>query len=273
LQFAFDDVADVTEAENWLRTTFGSPGEGPLWPLSPELQNDPRMLRGQELWTMGDFDAAENEFLDLVADYGTDGIASYRLAIHLRSIGCYAPSIVATGNILISAGVGTLSAPRYLARMSYPAYYRDLVLDVAEERGIDPLLLFSLIRHESRFDTYATAGAGEKGLTQVIPSTGDYIADQLNWPNYQHADLFRPYAGIAFGAYYLDEQLERFDGNTYAALSGYNAGPGRAITWLDLAGTDPERFMATIDISTVQLYIQRIYSYYDVYRELYGASG
>jgi soluble lytic murein transglycosylase len=76
---------------------------------------------------------------------------------------------------------------------------------------------------------------------------------------------------VAFGAFYLDEQLRRFDGNTYAALAGYNAGPGRAISWLDASGGDPDRFMASITISTTQLYIQRIYSYYNVYRQLYGA--
>ena len=60
---------------------------------------------------------------------------------------------------------------------------------------------------------------------QVIPSTGQYIAEQLNWPDYQHSDLFRPYAGVAFGAFYIDEQLELFDQNTIAALAAYNAGP------------------------------------------------
>jgi soluble lytic murein transglycosylase len=154
--------------------------------------------------------------------------------------------------------------------MRYPAYYSDEVRRIADEYGFDPLLMLSLIRHESLFDTYATAAADEKGLTQVIPGTGQYIADQLNWPDYQHRDLFRPYAGIEFGAFYLSEQLNRFDGNVYAALAGYNAGPGRAINWLELSGGDPDRFMATITISSTQLYIQRIYSNYNIYRELYG---
>ena len=48
----------------------------------------------------------------------------------------------------------------------------------AEERAIDPLLMLSLIRQESLFNTLATAAAGEKGLTQVIPPTAQYIADQ-----------------------------------------------------------------------------------------------
>jgi soluble lytic murein transglycosylase len=154
--------------------------------------------------------------------------------------------------------------------MRYPIYYLDVVLGVAQRREIDPLLMFSLIRHESLFNTNATAAAGEKGLTQVIPSTGEYIAGELQWPNYQHSVLFRPYAGVEFGAFYLDEQLDRFEQNVPAALAGYNAGPGRAANWNALSGGDPDLLMTTITIDSTRLYIQRIYSYYNVYRALYG---
>jgi soluble lytic murein transglycosylase len=156
--------------------------------------------------------------------------------------------------------------------MRYPIYYRDVVLEVASDYGFDPLIMFSLIRHESLFNTNATAAAGEKGLTQVIPSTGQYIANQLQWPDYQHSDLFRPHAGIAFGAFYLSEQLQRFNGNVPAALAGYNAGPGRAADWLALSGGDPDLFMTTITISSTRTYVQRIYGYHNIYRQLYGTS-
>ena len=110
-------------------------------------------------------------------------------------------------------------------------------------RNFDPLVLFALIRQESLFNRYATAAAGEKGLTQVIPPTGDHIAQRLNWPNYQHADLFKPYASIAFGAYYLWEQLNLFDGSVPVALAAYNAGPGNAMSWLAESGPDPDLFV------------------------------
>jgi soluble lytic murein transglycosylase len=154
--------------------------------------------------------------------------------------------------------------------MRYPAYYADLVVQVAKDYEFDPLLLFSLIRHESLFDATATAAAGEKGLTQVIPSTAEYIAGQLAWPNFQGSDLFRPHVSVAFGAYYLEEQLELFDNNAVAALAGYNAGPGRAINWLELSGGDPDLFMTTITISSTRGYVQRIYGYFTIYRALYG---
>ncbi|MFN8372873.1 MAG: tetratricopeptide repeat protein [Anaerolineae bacterium] len=270
-RFEFDDMADLTEAENWLRTTFGITQEGALWALSPVLENDARLVRGRELWTMGHYEEAEVEFYDLLDAYELDGLASYQLAITLRSLGAYAPSITGAANVINAANVSTLAAPAYIARMRYPTYYRDVVLDVGQRRNVDPLLIFSLIRHESLFDTYATGGAGEKGLTQVIPSTGEYIASEMNFPDYQHSDLFRPYAGIEFGAFYLSEQLQRFDNNVPVALSGYNAGPGRAADWLELSGGDPDLFMNTITISSTQLYVQRIYSHYSIYRVLYGA--
>ncbi|GAB4313700.1 MAG: transglycosylase SLT domain-containing protein [Phototrophicales bacterium] len=269
--FEFDDLAEVTEAENWLRTQFGVVQDGVLWPLSFELEQDPRIVRGRELWAVGAYSEATTEFMDVIDDYKDNALASYQLAIYMRIIGAYRPSIFAAANLIILSGQRTIDVPPYIARMRYPAYYGDEVRRVAAQYGFDPLLLFSLIRHESLFDTNATAAAGEKGLTQVIPSTAQYIAEQLNWADYQHRDLFRPYAGIEFGAFFLAENLNRFDGNVYAALAGYNAGPGRAIDWLNLSGGDPDRFMASITISSTRLYIQRIYSNYNIYRELYGS--
>ncbi len=268
--FNFDDLSSITQAENWLRQTFNIVQEGPLWPLSQQLEDDPRIRRGRELWTMNLFGEAETEFFDILETYETDALSSYQLSVFLRGLGSFLPSQVGAANTIRTANVSTLDAPAYIARLRYPIYYLDVILRVGEEWAIDPLLMFSLIRHESLFNTNATAAAGEKGLTQVIPGTGEYIAEELNWPDYQHSDLFRPYAGIEFGAFYLSEQLNRFDYNAYAALAGYNAGPGRAIDWLALSGGDPDLFMSNITISSTQLYIQRIYSHYNVYRELYG---
>jgi soluble lytic murein transglycosylase len=265
-----DDTAAIAEAETWLRQTFSLTQEGALWPLADALTRDPRLVRGRELWAVAAYAEANNEFIDLIEAYKADGLASYQIAIFLRGLGAYYSSIVAGANIIISAKVGTLDAPLYIARLRYPAYYQDVVLEVTNRRGIDPLLLFSLIRHESLFNTYATAAAGEKGLTQVIPGTAEYIAGQIAWPDYQHSDLFRPYAGIEFGAYYLAEQLQAFEGNATASLSAYNAGPGRAIDWLALSGGDHDLFITNITIDSTRGYVQRIYGFYNIYRALYG---
>ncbi|MDX2075346.1 MAG: tetratricopeptide repeat protein [bacterium] len=271
--FEFDALADITETEDWLRATFGIIQPSPLWVLSPELEQDPRIVRGRELWALGIVDEAQDEFDEVIESYSDNALASYQLAVYMSILGAYRPSIFAAANVFVVAGVGTLDAPPYLGRLRFPIYYRDVVVNVADRYNFDPLLMFSLIRHESFFETYATAAAGEKGLTQVIPPTGEYIAQQIGWRDYDHSDLFRPYAGIEFGAYYLSEQLNLFDGNVYASLSAYNAGPGRGMAWLEVAGDDPDRFMAAITISSTQTYVQRIYNNYAMYRALYGAGG
>ncbi|MFN8561859.1 MAG: transglycosylase SLT domain-containing protein [Anaerolineae bacterium] len=271
VKFQFDDGTEIGAAEDWMRQTYAITQEGALWQMSPELQSDPRLVRGRELWDLSAFDEAVVEFEDLVDANKDNALASYQLAIYFRGIGAYYNSVVAASYIIRNAQIGTLDAPPYIARMRYPAYYLDVVQDVGNRRHIDPLLLLSLIRHESLFDTYASGGAGEKGLMQVIPSTAEYIAGQLQWGDYQHTDLYRPYAGIEFGSYYLEEQLQRFDNNVPVALAGYNAGPGRAINWLDVSGGDPDQFMTAIDIDSTRLYVQTIYGYYNIYRALYGA--
>ncbi|MDZ4768873.1 MAG: tetratricopeptide repeat protein [Chloroflexota bacterium] len=273
-RFSFDTAAEIAESEAWLRATFPTliTQEGALWMLAPALAADARLLRGTALWSVGAVDEANAEFGDLVESYEDDPLASYQLAIALRDIGAYYNSVVAASYVIRAAGIGTLQAPGFIARMRYPAYYRDLVEGTAARYDFDPLLLFSLIRHESLFNTYATAAAGEIGLTQVIPGTAQSIAEQIAFPDYQHADLFKPYAGIAFGAHYLNEQLDRFDQNAIAALAGYNAGPGRAIDWLALSGGDPDQFMTAISIPSTRTYVERIYGYHAIYKALYGAA-
>ncbi len=270
-QFQFDDTAELIAAENWLRATYGIEQEGALWQLAPELANDPRLLRGAELWALAAYDEANSEFGGLVSEMETNALASYQLAIYLRGIGAYYQSIFAASYVIRLANVGTLDAPPYIARMRYPAYYLDVMQDMSARRNVDPLLMYALIRHESLFNTYATAAADEKGLTQVVPPTAQYIAEQLQWANYQHSDLFRPHAGIEFGGFYLQEQLRLFDGNVIPSLAAYNAGPGRAIDWNRLSGGDPDQFMSAITIDSTRLYVERIYSHYNIYRVLYGA--
>ena len=46
----------------------------------------------------------------------------------------------------------------------------DLVLSECQTYGLDPLLMFALIRQESIFDSQAVSWAGAVGLGQVMPS-------------------------------------------------------------------------------------------------------
>jgi len=273
LRFSFDEEAERAQAEAWLRSTFNLGDEVGDLSQPAALSSDPRLVRGAELWALAAYDEALTEFRAICdeARSARDVATSYRMARLLRDKGAYSQSIVCAADVIVAAGVGTLDAPPYIARMRFPAYYADLVQAEAARYGFDPLLMLALIRQESLFNTTAVSSASARGLTQVIPSTARYIAGKLGVASFQDTDLFRPYLGVAFGAFYLDEQLRLFKGNAAAALAAYNAGPGRALDWSRLAGGDVDALVLTITFQETRSYVERIYSHYAIYRALYGA--
>jgi soluble lytic murein transglycosylase len=272
-QFEFNEAQEQAEAEQWLRQTFGIAQEGALHPLSPALRTDPRMIRGVELWELGDYESAKGELESLREAYSGDPLASYQLAVFFADLGLYRSSIQAAATLLIASGADNFTAPPYLARLRYPIHYADLVLPAAEEWGVDPLLVFSLIRQESLYESFATSSAVAQGLMQIIPSTGAEINQKINWSaDFQNSDLYRPYINVYFGVYYLSWVMGLVDNQPYAALAGYNGGPGNAMEWLSVSGPDIDLFIQTVGFDETKLYVERIYEQYTVYRHLYGVN-
>jgi soluble lytic murein transglycosylase len=269
--FAFpaDDAEAQTTAESWLRTLLDIAPDEDVSELRPDLAQDSRRVIGEKLWRISLFELARQELESLRRQHAGDALASYQLALFFRDLGLYRSSILAAANVLTLAGVEVLQAPTFIARLAYPAYYADLILPLAERYGYDPRLQFALVRQESLFESFARSGAAAQGLAQVIPDTGAYIAERLAWPNYENEDLFKPYVGLAFGAYYLDQQLRTFDERVHVALSAYNAGPGNASRWYDLADEDYDQYLETVDFAETRLYIERIYAGFVIYRTLY----
>ena len=270
-QFEFDDAAAQAETEDWLRSWLPASAAATVTStLSSAIMQDGRFARGQALWQLGQWAEARGEFESLRADYAGDAVASYQLALFFRDMGLYRSSIGAAASILALSGQTVFDVPSLIGRLNYPAYYADLVLPLAEQYGYDPLLQFALVRQESLFESFVASYVGAQGLSQVMPATGDYIAGRLNWPNYETADLYRPFVGLAFGAFYIGQQMGLFNNNAYVALSAYNAGPGNAARWYEIAGDDVDRYLETVDFAETRLYIERIYEGYWYYRHLYG---
>lgn len=271
LRLEIDEAAEQAEADAWLRAQLELEEDAVVSSLSAELAADARLQRGQKLWQLGLYEAARRELEAVREAYAGDLLSTYQLSLFFRDLGLYRSSILAAERVMALTGANVFAAPRLIGRLSYPVHYRDLVLPLAERYGYDPLLQFALIRQESLFESFVSSSAGAQGLSQVMPGTGDDIARQLSWPDYDNADLYRPYVGVEFGAYYLSQQLRAFDGSVYAALSAYNGGPGNAARWYAAAGSDPDLYLETVDFRETRTYIQRIFTGYAVYQHLYGA--
>jgi soluble lytic murein transglycosylase len=145
------------------------------------------------------------------------------------------------------------------------------VLSESAEYEIDPLLMFALIRQESVFDDQVSSWAGAIGLTQVMPSTGEWIAEMMPWPQYTDDLLPRAYLNVKFGAWFLGRLLQDAEGDIMVALAGYNGGPAYARQWQEQAGGDPDLFVEIISHSEPQRYVREIYRHYDMYTRLYSA--
>jgi soluble lytic murein transglycosylase len=261
------------KADAWLRVTFNLPTDTDL--SGPgALSMDSRLIRGTELWTLDLEDDARLEFEDLRVAVSESAADSYRLGNYLLDLGLYRPAIFALRQVLSLSGMDeqskTLAAPRYFNLVRYGTYYQDLVVPIAQGNGFHPLFLFSVIRQESLFEGFVRSGAGARGLMQIIPETGQNLADNVGWPpDYTSEDLYRPFINIRLGSIYLMNNRNYFGGDLYAALAAYNAGPGSAEVWKGLSGSDPDLFLEIVRYSETRGYIRSIYETYWMYRQLY----
>ena len=240
--------------------------------LSPELAASPRWQRGKELWGLDRFQDAKLELEALRSETYESALDQYQLAVAYADLGLYRSSILCAWRLIgLSPVTRSLDAPRSVLELAYPTHYDDLVLENASTVELDPLLIYSLIRQESLFESLATSSASAHGLMQVIPPTGAEIAADLGWPpGYTTSDLYHPYVSLRFGTHYLATQRDRFGGRIDAALAAYNGGPYNAERWLESAGGDPDRFLEEITFSETHLYVRRIRKHLRVYEALYS---
>ena len=269
--FSFNYSAEKMEAEAWLAAKLGLEPGGDLGAMSPALAADGRWARGRELWALGLTAEAKVEFDELRRAYTADARSLYQIALAMRDLGAYSQSIRAARASVDALGLAdSFAAPAFFTHLRFGPYYSDLIVKAASDYNIDPLLLYAVVRQESLFEGSVTSSAAAQGLMQIIPSTGEWIAGKLNWPNYQNSDLYRPFINVEFGAYYLDYQRNYLGGDMLAVLAAYNAGPGNAEKWLAQSQDDPDLFVEIIRLDEPRRYVKAIYEFYEIYRRLYG---
>ena len=271
--FDVDLVTERLETEAWVRSTFALTPETDLG--SPgDLASDPRFQRGTELWKLGEYELARAEFENLRAEVASDPANSYRLANYAADLGLYRTAVFAAREVLNLAGMsdaGTMNAPVFFNRLRFGAYYKEIVLPAMEVNRLDPLFFYSMMRQESLFEGFVTSSAGARGLMQVVPATGQEVATLYGWPpNFASEDLYRPYVSIRLGAHYLAIQLNAFDGDIYAALAAYNAGPGNASYWSSLAHGDQDLYLEVVNFEETRNHIRSVYELFTIYRNLYS---
>ena len=148
----------------------------------------------------------------------------------------------------------------------YPLKYKEEVLSCCQEYGLNPYLIFSVIKTESSFNEKAVSDKGAKGLMQITDSTAKYIAKLMGVREY---DIYSPKTNIRFGCYYIKILRDRFMIEE-TALCAYNAGEGNVSKWLK----NKEYSLDGVNLSLVpyketEQYIKKIYKSSAKYEKLY----
>ncbi len=157
-----------------------------------------------------------------------------------------------------------------IARLVYPFHYRDIINEETRKYGIEPYLVVGVIRVESGFRENAESNKGARGLMQVMPQTGIWVAEQIGLEDYSEEKLFDPHVNISIGTWYLVDLLRQFNGNVYAALAAYNGGRGHVSRWLEEGIWDGSRDnIGSIPFPETRAFVLKVERAYNLYRLIY----
>lgn len=92
----------------------------------------------------------------------------------------------------------------------------------ANQQGLDPELVYAVIKAESSWDWRAESPLGAKGLMQVMPIA---LEDVKQREGIGDGDLFGVDYNLQVGTLYLAYLVDRFDGDLELAVAAYHMGP------------------------------------------------
>jgi soluble lytic murein transglycosylase len=158
-------------------------------------------------------------------------------------------------------------SPEYWQAL-FPFPYEDLILQWSEKRELNPFLVTGLIRQESRFEPEIKSPVGATGLMQVMPSTGKWIAPQINLKDYS---LTNPNDSLNLGTWYLDYTHKIYKDNSLLAIASYNAGPGNVSNWVEKYNLDDfDEFVENIPFRETKGYVETVFGNYWNYLRIYN---
>jgi len=164
---------------------------------------------------------------------------------------------------------GTLSA----YRLRFPLLEQNRVVDEANRRGVDPALVYGLMRAESAMQADALSSAGARGLLQLMPGTAQMVAQRNALPYSGQRDLMRPVINIPLGVAHLAELQDRFDGEWIHVAAAYNAGAGAVRRWLDSRPLgDHDIWLETLPFYETRDYVPRVLAFATLYEWRMGRS-
>ena len=153
----------------------------------------------------------------------------------------------------------------------YPRKYRAHVEQHANFYGVEPNLVYAIMKAESGFRPKVVSYAGAIGLMQVMPETYEQDISKKLGLESDASLLYDPETNIRAGVWYISKWYAYY-GTAVEALAAYHAGPGNVNKWR-AAGYVDEYGILDVDripIEGTQNYVRTVLYYKSQYDSLYG---
>ena len=155
---------------------------------------------------------------------------------------------------------------------SYPVPYRQIIINAAKARKLDPRFVLALIKQESVFRPQAKSPSGARGLLQLTIDAAQKYAAHAGMPSVEENQLYQPETSIRLGSEYLAELATMFPNLPEAVAASYNGGEDNVARWVRRAKQkDAGVFTSEIGFDETKAYVQKVMNNYRVYQQLYTA--
>ena len=128
------------------------------------------------------------------------------------------------------AGAAGDRLPEDVWRILYPMDFGEILLAKANEQGLDPALVASLVLQESTFDAAAVSSVGARGLMQVMLRPRDSLAAARAEKPLQQGALHDAETSLKLGTTYLKQLMNRSAARR-AGAGGVQCGADRVVSW------------------------------------------
>ncbi len=146
--------------------------------------------------------------------------------------------------------------------------YLPLIQKYAKEYGISPSFVSAVIKCESSFRPKVESGVYARGLMQIMPDTGVWLAARLKIDDYQPDHLFEADLNIRFGAFYLSYLSDMFGGSPVMVAAAYHAGDGNVKNWALTRAADMKTItLEQIPTDDTRSYVRKVLDAYAIYYE------
>ncbi len=160
--------------------------------------------------------------------------------------------------------------PVAMRKALYPPAWSDLITEAARQRGLDPYLMWAIMRQESRFDHQAVSAASARGLMQFVFPTASRLAKKAGRPISTPRDLEDPALAVELGASYLEELGALFDNRQHVMLAAYNAGEAQAALWQRHCYTEgADEYFTKVGFRETRNYLAKVLDNVAQYHDLY----